>query len=189
MKINAGNIQKGQFIIYNTEIWQVMKASFYSPGKGAALMRTSLKNIKSGRTQAYTYKSNEEVETIDVETRELQYLYKDATLLYFMDNNSYEQFTLNLNVVGNVANYLKEGDIVLVLMSEDKPINIRPPKSVKLKVIEAEEGAKGNTMTAPKKNVKVETGVTMLAPIFIKVGDTISINPETGEYLERVGQK
>ena len=189
MKINAGNIQKGQFIIHNAEIWQVTKASFYSPGKGSALMRSNLKNIKSGRTLAYTYKSNEEVESVEVDTRELQYLYKDSSDLYFMNSKTYEQFTLNLAVVGQVANYLKEGDLVQVLLYNNEPINIRPLKAIKLKVIEAEEGARGNTMTAPKKNVKLETGAYILAPLFIKVGDTISINPETGEYLERTGQK
>lgn len=187
MSINAGNIQKGQYIFHNNEIWQVQQTSFYSPGKGAALMKTKLKNIKTGKVLAYTYKSNELVEQVDIETKELQYLYKDADYLYFMDEISYEQVQLNSAVVGNFANYIKEGDKLAVLIYDGEPINLRPPKAVKLKVVEAEEGTKGNTMTAPKKNVKVETGITLLAPLFIKVGDIIAINPETGEYLARAG--
>lgn len=189
MSINAGNIQKGQYILHNNEVWQVQQTSFYSPGKGAALMKTKLRNIKTGKVLSYTYKSNESVETTDIETKELQYLYKDANYLYFMDEHNYEQVQLSISVVGNLVNYLKEGDKLGVLIYEDEPINIRPPKSVKLKVIEAEEAVKGNTITNPKKIVKLETGVTAIVPLFIKVGDLISLNPDTGEYLSRAGSE
>jgi len=189
MKTDAGNLKKGQFLSYNNEIWQVQKAEFYSPGKGSALMKTVLKNISSDKTLSYTFKSNESVETLDVDVIELQYLYKDNNFLYFMNERTYEQYQLNLSLVGNVSNYLREGDKVYVLMYENKPLSLRPPQSVRLKVIKAEEAVKGDTVSGAKKIVMVETGASVAAPLFIKVGDIIVINPETGEYVERVGKQ
>lgn len=189
MKTDAGNLKKGQFISYNNEIWQVQKTEFYSPGKGSALMKTVFKNISSGKTLSYTFKSNEGVETLDVDIVELQYLYKDNDFLYFMNERTYEQCHLDLSLAGNVVNYLKEGDKLYVLMHEGKPLSLRPPQNVKLKVIKAEEAVKGDTVTGAKKIVKVETGASVAAPLFIKIGDTIVINPETGEYVERIGKQ
>ncbi len=189
MKHNAGNIKKGTFILHNSEIWQVMKAEFYSPGKGSALMRSTLKNIKSGRTLAFTFKSNEPVDTVEVETIELQYLYKDQDSIYLMNSKTYEQHQLSIKLVENIIKFIKEGEILLILMYEDKPIGIRAPMSIKLKVIEAENAVKGDTMTSPKKTVKVETGATVLVPMSIKVGDVLSVRPETGEYIERISLK
>jgi len=189
MKTKAGDLKKGQFISHNGEIWQVQKAEFYSPGKGSALMKTLLKNISSGKTLAYTFKSNEDVEVTEVEAIELQYLYKDNNFLYFMNEKTYEQYHLPLHLVGRVADYLKEGDRLYVLMYENKPLNIRPPQTVKLKVIKAEEAVKGDTVSGAKKIVTVETGVSVAVPLFIKIGDIIVINPETGEYVEREGKQ
>lgn len=189
MKINAGNLKKGQFISYNGQIWQVQKAEFYSPGKGSALMRTGLKNMVSGKTVDYTFKSNEKIEEIEVEVIEAQYLYKDSNFLYFMNQQTFEQYQLNLNLVGSMVNYLKEGNKFYLLMYNGKPLNLRPPQSVKLKVIKAEEADKGNTVSGAKKIVKLETGVNIAVPLFIKVGETIIINPETGEYIGRVGKR
>lgn len=189
MKINAGNLKKGEFVFHNSEIWQVQKSEFYSPGKGSALMRTTLKNIRTGKTLAYTYKSSEAVETLDVDVIELQYLYKDSTSLHFMNERTYEQHQLPIEAAGNVVNYLKEGDKLFILMYQGKALTLRPPQSVKLKVTKAEEAVKGDTVTGAKKMVTVETGATVAAPLFIKVGDTVVINPETGEYVERVGRQ
>lgn len=105
-----------------------------------------------------------------------------------MDERSYEQYQLNLNSAGHLVNYLKEGDKLYVLMHEGKPLTLRPPQNVKLKVIKAEEAVKGDTVSGAKKIVTVETGVSVAAPLFIKVGDTIVINPETGEYVGRLGK-
>jgi elongation factor P len=189
MKTDAGNLKKGQFISYKGEIWQVQKAEFYSPGKGSALMRTTLKNISSSKTLTFTFKSNENIDTLDVDIVELQYLYKDADFLYFMNERTYEQYQLDLNLAGNVANYLKQGDKLYILMHEAKPLSLRPPQTVRLEVIKAEEAVKGDTVTGAKKIVTVETGASTSVPLFIKIGDIIVINPETGEYIERVGKQ
>ncbi len=186
MRTNAGNLKKGEFVYHQGEIWQVQKADFYSPGKGSALMKARIKNLLSGKNVEYAYKSNEQVEVLDVQSVEMQYLYKDNENLYFMDERTYNQFSLPLNIVGNVYKFFKEGDKMYVYLHDDKPLTVRPPMSVKLKVIESENADKGDTVTGAKKSVKVETGVTVMVPLFIKVGETITVNPETGEYTGRV---
>jgi len=186
MNINAGNLKKGDFIRYQNEIWQVQKAEFYSPGKGSALMKTRIKNLLSIKNLDYTFKSNERVETMDVETIEMQYLYKDPHNLHFMDERTYQQFTLPLQVVGEVANFLQEGNKFYVYFHQEEPLTIKPPMSVRLKVVETEDAIKGDTVTGAKKQAKLETGVVIQVPLFVKVGDTVAVNPETGEYVERV---
>lgn len=186
MRTNAGNLKKGEFVYHQGNIWQVQKADFYSPGKGSALMKARIKNLVSGKNVEYAYKSNEQVEVLDVQSVEMQYLYRDSENLYFMDERSYNQFSLPLNIVGDVYKFFKEGDKMYVYLHDDKPLTIRPPMSVKLKVVEGEEAVKGDTVSGAKKPVRVETGATVMVPIFIKVGETITINPETGEYTGRV---
>lgn len=185
MKINAGNLKKGDFVYHQGEIWQVMKADFYSPGKGSALMKSRLKNLLSGKNVEYTYKSAEQVETVEVESIEMQYLYKDSENLYFMDERTYNQYNVPAKAVGNAANFIKEGTKIFIYMHDDKPLSIRPPMSVRLKIIETEEAAKGDTVSGAKKPAKLETGVTVMVPLFINAGDTVIINPETGEYTGR----
>ena len=184
MKVSAGNLKKGEFVLYNGEICQVQKAEFYSPGKGSALMRSRLKNLVSGRNVDYTYKSNESVETVDVQSIEMQYLYKDAESIYLMDN-SYEQHTLALDIVGDVVNYLKDGENVFVFMHNEKPLTLRPPASVRLKIVETEDAVKGDTVQGGKKPAKLETGAIVQVPLFIKPNEVIIVNPDSGEYVGR----
>lgn len=186
MYTNAGNLKKGEFVRHLGEIWQVQKADFYSPGKGSALMKARIKNVLTGKNIDYAYKSNESVETVDVESIEMQYLYKDADNLYFMDERTYNQFSIATSVVGDISRFFKEGDKMYVYVHDEKPLTVRPPMSVRLKVTEAEDAAKGDTVSGAKKLVTVETGAKVLVPIFVKVGETISINPETAEYTGRV---
>ncbi|PIP14932.1 elongation factor P [Candidatus Roizmanbacteria bacterium CG22_combo_CG10-13_8_21_14_all_35_9] len=185
MRTNAGNLKKGDFVYYQGEVWQVQKADFYSPGKGSALMKAKIKNLLSGKNIEYAYKSNEQVDVLNVESIEMQYLYKDNENIYLMNERTYNQFTVPLSVVGEVANFLKEGTKLYVYLHNDKPLTIRPPMSVKLKVVEAEMAVKGDTVSGAKKPVVVETGVTVMVPLFVKVGETVIINPETGEYTGR----
>ena len=186
MNTNAGNLKKGEFIRYQNEIWQVQKADFYSPGKGSALMKTKIKSLITGKNIDYTFKSAESLETIDVESIELQYLYHDDENIYFMNERTFQQYELPLKVTGNVVNFLKEGNKYFVFLHDEKPLNVRPPMGVKLKVIETEDAIKGDTATSAKKPAKLETGVIIQVPLFIKSGDTIAVNPETGQYVERV---
>ncbi len=186
MRTNAGNLKRGEFINYQNEIWQIQKAEFYSPGKGSAMMKTRLKNIVSGKNIDYTFKSNEQVETLDVESLEMQYLYKDNENIYLMDERTYNQYYLPISIVGDAANFLKEGNKYYVYFHNDRPLNIRPPMSVMLKVVETEAAIKGDTVTGAKKPAKLETGVTIMVPLFVNKGETVVVNPETGQYVERV---
>lgn len=132
MKINAGNLKKGDFVYYQDQIWQVQKAEFYSPGKGAALMKTRIKNLVSGKNIEYTYKSNEEVESVEVESRPMQYLYKNKENLYFMDERTFDQFHISIKIVGKLADFLKEGEKYYVYFYNERPVNVRPPMTIKL---------------------------------------------------------
>jgi len=185
MAIQAGNLKRGEFIMHLDDIWQVQKTEFYSPGKGSALMRSKLKNVSSGKTVDYNYKSNESIETVDVTSIEMQYLYKDVENAFFMDNQSYQQYELLLSVIGSVIEYFKEGESMYVYVHDEKALNIRPPVSVTLKVIQTEDAARGDTVSGAKKEAELETGVKIMVPLFIKKGEMIVVNPELGEYTGR----
>ena len=186
MRTKASGLKKGEFINHIDAIWQVQRADFYSPGKGSALMKARIKNLITSKNIDYAFKSNEDVDVLEVQCLEMEYLYKDTESLYFMDQRSYNQYTLPLSVVGDVANYMKEGNSYYVYVYDEKPLTMRPPSSVRLKIIETEDAIKGDTVSGAKKIAKVETGVTVMVPLFVKVGDVVTVNPETGEYGERV---
>lgn len=186
MKMYAGGLKKSEFILYQGEIWQIQKAEHYSPGKGSALMKVRIKNVASGKTLDYAFKSNEDVETLEVETIEMQYLYKDAENLYFMDERTYNQYTVPAGIVGDAVDFFKESNKYYVFVYNDKPLSVKPSLSVKVKVIETEDAIKGDTVSGAKKAAKIETGATIMVPLFIKQGEMIVVNPETREYVERV---
>lgn len=185
MKVNAGNLKKGEFLNYQDAIWQVQKAEFYSPGKGSALMKARIKNLLSGKNLDYAFKSSETVETLDVETIEMQYLYKDTEFVYLMDERTYNQYQVALDVVSDFVGFMKEGNKYYVYVFNDKALSVRPPMSVKLKIIETEDAIKGDTVTGGRKPATLETGVVVQVPLFLKKDEYIMVNPETGQYSER----
>ena len=185
MKTNAGNLKKGDFLTHQGDIWQVQKSEFYSPGKGSAVMRTKIRNVVSRKNVDMTYKSQEMIETLEVTSTEMQYLYKDDEFVYFMDERTYNQYQLPVSLVGDFSNFMKEGNKYFVYVHNDQPLNVRPSNSEKLTVTECEDAAKGDTVSGAKKPATVETGATVMVPLFIKVGDVIAVNPESGEYVER----
>lgn len=172
--------------MHQNEIWQVQKAEFYNPGKGSAIMRSRLRNMTNGKQVDITYKSGENVDTVEVESREMKYLYKDQEFMYFMDERSYNQYQVSISIIGDTAKFFKEGDGYFIYLYNDQPLSVRPPASVKLKVTQTEDAVKGDTVSGAKKAAIVETGVTVMVPLFVKTGDLITVNPETGEYGERV---
>jgi len=184
--ISTADFQKGIFIIFKDEPHQIVEFQHVNPGKGSAFVRSKLKSLKSGRVQEFTYKSGESVEEYPVETREMQYLYKEGDLYMFMDNFNYNQYSLSESILSDYAGYLCPNDTYQVLVHEEDAVGIRFPKKVRLKVVEAEEGARGNTVSGGgTKIITVETGLKLQAPLFIKHGDTVAIDTETGQYLER----
>lgn len=183
--ITTSDFQKGVFIEFKGEPHQIIDFQFVNPGKGSAFVRTKLKNIKSGRVQEFTYKSGESVTQIPIEVHEMQYLYRENEKYVFMNNRTYEQTHLAKDIIGNFSQFIKEGEIYQILIHSGEAVGMRFPKKVRLKVIGAEEGVKGNTVAGAKKLVTVETGAKITVPLFIKKGDLIVIDLETGEYLER----
>lgn len=185
MNINAGNLKKGQYITLNGDICQVLKSDHNYRGRGSAYMKVRLKNLRTDNTTDMNFRSNDAIELADVEALKLAYLYQDANAAHFMNEKTYEQHVVPLKIVGRVGKYLKEGEKVFVLVHDGKPVGIRPPQTVKLKVVEAQEADAGNTAMTARKEVKLETGESVLVPLFIKKGDIIVVNCETGEYVER----
>lgn len=185
MKTTAGNVKKGDFLVHQDDIWQVVKTDFHFQGRGMATVRIRIKSVSSGKNIELGFKSPEQVEQAEVTTTKMQYLYKDTSSLYFMDEN-YNQHSVGLSLVEDIVDFMKEGDSYYLLLHHDRPLTVRPPASVKLKVIETEAAIKGDTVSGAKKKAKVETGVIVMVPLFIKEGEMIVINPETGEYVERV---
>ena len=187
-KITTADFQKGMFIEFKSEPHQIVEFQHVNPGKGSAFVRTKVKSLKTGRVQEFTYKSGESAEQLDINTREMQYLYKEVEKYVFMDNESYEQFTVLAQVLGHYADFLKENEIYQLLVYGEDVIGVRFPKKVRLKVIETEDAVKGNTVSGATKEAKLETGVMIQVPLFIKVGDVVGVDPELAEYVDRVNQ-
>lgn len=185
MSIKGGNVRKGQFIMHNGQPHSVVEHQFVSPGKGSAFTRTKLKNLTTGKIFDYTFKTTENVELADVETTEQQYLYFDGGSYVFMDPRSYTQTEVPAELMEQEGQFLKEEMRVHVQFYNGEPIGVFLPNKVTLKVTEAQEAAMGDRQTAPKKPVQVETGATIMVPIFIKTGDQIIIDTASGEYVSR----
>jgi len=183
---NAGNIQKGDYIIFKGSPVLVNKTEFMSPGKGAAVMRVKFRNVQTGSPGEFTYKTGEQVEVADIEKKEMQYLYREGGSVIFMDSKTYEQVSIPTSLLEGQTGYLAENLKCWVLWRGSEAIGVTLPAHVSLKVIESPDEVAGNRVTAPKKIVKVETGILVAAPLFIKVGESIMIDTATGEYLSRV---
>ena len=184
--VKAGQLAKGMFVLFKNEPYLVADREFVNPGKGSAFVRLKLKHVKSGLVLRETIKSQETIEDITVEDAETQFLYADDESYHFMDSETYEQFTLPINGLEDRKSYLKEGETFQVVFWEEQPIDIKLPLKMVLTVTEAEEAIKGDTVSGTTKTVAVETGLTVRVPIFIKQGEKILVNTETGEYVERV---
>ncbi len=183
--ITTAQFKKGMFIEFKDVPHLITDMQFVNPGKGSAFVRTKLRSLKTGKVQEFTFKSGESAEELPINTREMQYLYKESDSYVFMDNFSYEQYNISEGLLEGFIKYLKPNDAYQVLVYGEEAVGIRFPKKVWLKVTEAEEGAKGNTASGATKTVVVETGAVITVPLFIKFGDVIGIDPETGTYLER----
>lgn len=185
ISVNAGNITKGMYLIFKGKPNLVTKADFMSPGKGSAVMRVKYKSVENGAALEFTYKTNEQVEVADVEKKEMEYLYRSGDDLVFMNPKTYDQASIPMTLIEDQVGYLTPNLKCWVLWYKDEAIGVSLPPNVTLTVIESPDEVAGNRINAPKKNVKVDTGITVQAPIFIKVGEKIMIDTTTGEYLGR----
>lgn len=183
--ITTADFRKGAVVEFKGEPHSIVEFQHVNPGKGSAFVRTRLKSLKTGKVQDFTYKSGESVTDVPVDTHEAQYLYNEGENFVFMDNFSYEQYSVASSVVSDYIPYLKPNDTYQLLVNEDRVLGIRFPKKVRLLVTQADEGARGDTISGAGKVVTVETGLKVTVPLFIKQGDTIAIDTETSQYLER----
>lgn len=186
--INGGNIRKGSYILFKDQPFLVTRTEFVSPGKGSAFTRAKLKSVLTGAVQEFTFKSTERVEELDVSSREMQFSYLDGDDVVFMDPRTYEQASIPASLLEGKTGFLTPDVTIFVLFYNDEAIGVRLPNSVKLTVTYSEETTAGNRVNAPKKPVTLETGLVVQAPIFVKEGDVLSIDTETGQYLSRINQ-
>ncbi len=182
---NTNNLTKGQFLEVDGIVYQVVDFQHVKPGKGQAFVRILLKNVETGRVIDKKFRAGENVPDADVERRDAQYLYKDEDGYYFMDTNSFEQFSLSKEDLGNAIYYLKEEMEVLLLFHKNRCIGIELPTTVDLEVIETEPGIKGNTVSGGSKPAKLETGLVVQVPLFVNKGDVVKVDTRTGEYVSR----
>ena len=155
-------------------------------GRGAAFVRTKLKNFQTGRVVERTFRSGEKVEDVRIERRNMQYLYREGEFLVCMDNDTYEQLSISVEMLESGIDFLREGDPVDILMDSDNPIGVEIQTFVVLKVVESEPSFKGDTVSNATKKVVVETGGSVNVPMFVDIGDKLKIDTRTGDYIERV---
>jgi elongation factor P len=185
MTISGGNIRKGMYILFKNEPYQVTKTDFMSPGKGSAFMRVKMRNVKTGNSQEFTYKSTESVEEIDVMNTEMQFLYADDTEAVFMDPRTYEQTSVPMSLIEDDVKLLTPEATVYVVLYEEKAIGVRLSPKVILTVTYAEEAVAGNTVGNARKEAELETGLKVFVPLFVKTGDKIIVDTETHQYVSR----
>ena len=184
---DTSDFRNGLIIKYKNDPYVITEFQHVKPGKGGAFVRTTLKNMKTGKVLDNTFRSGESVEVIRVERRKYQFLYKESAGFVLMDNETYEQMTVQEDLFGDGADYLKEGtEVELLVDGQDQIISAEVPIFVFLKVTETEPGFKGDTANSALKPAKLETGVKVQVPLFINEGDVLKIDTRTGGYVERV---
>ncbi len=184
--ISAGDFRNGITIELDNGIYQIVEFQHVKPGKGAAFVRTKLKNIVSGGVIERTFRPTEKCPQAHIDRKDMQFLYSDGDLYHFMDVESYDQIALNEETVGDALKFVKENDMCKVCSHNGNVFAIEPPLFVELEVTETEPGFKGDTATGASKPATVETGATVSVPLFVEIGNKIKIDTRTGEYLSRV---
>jgi elongation factor P len=183
--ISSNDFRTGTTIELDGQIFRVIEFMHVKPGKGAAFVRTKLKNIKSGAVREQTFRAGEKVQPARIETREMQYLYVDADLYTFMDTETYEQLQIPKEQLTYELNFLKENMNSYIVLHEGVPIGIDLPNTVELAVVATEPGIKGDTAQGGSKPATVETGYTLSVPLFINEGDRLLIDTRSGDYISR----
>ena len=184
--IFAGDFRNGTTFEMDSQVYRVVEFQHVKPGKGAAFVRTKLKNVIVGTTMEKTFNPSEKVEEVSITTSEMQYLYNDGETYTFMDNNTYEQVELNKSAIEDILPYLLDNMNVKVLSYKGNIFGVEPPTFVELEVTYTEPGIKGATATGSTKPATVETGASFQVPLFVEIGDKIRIDTRTGEYMERI---
>ena len=184
--IDVNDLRKGITFLIDNDLYKVLDYNFNKPGRGNATIRIKGRNLRTGATIERTFSSGERVQDARLEYRNVQFLYSDGDIYYFMDTETYEQPGVQKEMLGDYVNYLKEGVEVKLTYYENKPLDAEMPTTVDLKVISANPAVKGDTATSVLKRITVETGYALNVPAFVEEGNTIRIDTRTGEYVTRV---
>ncbi|NEW06228.1 elongation factor P [Paenibacillus sp. SYP-B3998] len=183
--ISVNDFKTGLTILVDHDLFTVLDFQHVKPGKGAAFVRSKLKNLRNGNTVERTFRAGENVGRAHIENREMQYLYASGDEYTFMDTETYDQFSLSYEQLKWELNFLKENMNIKILSYQGEILGINLPKSVELKVVETEPGIKGNTATGASKGAKVETGLVVQVPLFINEGDILLVDTDEGKYISR----
>ena len=184
-KKSAGEFRNGMTLEIDGKVCQVVEFMHVKPGKGAAFVRVKLRDIINGGVIETTFRPTESFDEAFIERKKMQYLYNDGELYYFMDNETFDQIAVSSEDVGDSLKFVKENEMVKVCSHEGNVFSVEPPISVELEVTETEPGVKGDTATGATKPAIVETGASVLVPLFVNQGDKIKIDTRTGEYSSR----
>ena len=184
--VSAGDFRNGVTLEMDGNIYQIIEFQHVKPGKGAAFVRTKLKNIINGGVVEKTFRPTEKFPTARIDRVEMQYLYNDGDLYYFMNTENYDQIALNNETIGEALKFVKENEMVKVCSHNGNVFAVEAPLFVELEVTETEPGFKGDTATGATKPATVETGAVVYVPLFVETGDKLKIDTRTGEYLSRV---
>ena len=184
--ISAGDFRNGVTLEIEGNIYQIVEFQHVKPGKGAAFVRTKLKNIINGGVVEKTFRPTEKFPAARIDRQDMQYLYSDGDLFHFMNTESFDQIALNSDDVGDALKFVKENEMVKICSHNGNVFAVEPPLFVELDVTDTEQGFKGDTATGATKPAVVETGATVYVPLFVEIGNKIKIDTRTGEYLSRV---
>ena len=185
--ISSNDLRNGVTILENGQLWTVIEFLHVKPGKGSAFVRTRLKNVKTGSTVEKTFRAGEKLERATVDNRQMQMLYNDADGYHFMDQETFENVTLQRDVIGDPADFLRDGMVVDVQIHDSNPIGVDLPAHVELRVEQTDPGFKGDTATGTTKPATLETGAVVNVPLFVNPGDVIRIDTRDRRYIGRVG--
>jgi len=185
MSVSTNDLKNGMTLELEGNLWTVLEFLHHKPGKGQAVVRTKLRNVKTGAVLERTFKHDEKVGLALLEKKDMQYLYRDGDNLIFMDTDGYEQHPVPSEVAGEAVKYLTEGFTPVVALYEGSAISVEMPASVVLSVTATDPGVKGDRVSGALKPAQLETGITVQVPLFIEVGDRLKVDTRTGEYLTR----
>ena len=184
--VTAGDFKNGITIEYDNGVYQIIEFQHVKPGKGAAFVRTKLKDIKNGGVIETSFRPTEKFPQAHIDRRDMQYLYNDGDLYYFMDTETYDQISLPKEDIGDSLKFVKENEMVKICSHNGDVFAVEPPLFVEIEVTDTEPGLKGNTATGATKPATLETGAEVQVPLFVNTGDKLQIDTRTGEYLKRV---
>ncbi len=182
----SGDLSVGMFVKHNGELMQIIEYQHRTPGNLRAFYQAKMRNVKSGKLAETRYRADEEVETVRIEIRELQYLYEESDNLVCMDNDTFDQIDVEKSLFGDGIKFMKEGMIVQLSFQDENVIAAAPPNFVELEITYTEPGIKGDTATNTLKPATLETGASIMVPLFCNIGEKIRIDTRTQEYMERV---